>query len=136
MHRKTIWLVLLVAVAIAGFALQGCNSATTASEPCAKAGMPCPMHGKMGKEPMPCMCPMCQMMMMKPIVIATSDGGVVVLMGNKLTKFDSSMRPIGEAKIKMDFEGMEKPTLPPGKECPMHKSMMQKSCPMKKESEK
>jgi hypothetical protein len=135
MHRKTFWLVLLVAVAIVGLALQGCNSATTASEPCAKAGTPCPMHGKMGKEPMPCVCPMCHMMMGKSM-IATTDGGVVVMIGDKLMKFDKDLNLVKETKIKMDIEGMEKPMLQPGKECPMHKSMEQKSCPAKKEPEK
>jgi hypothetical protein len=135
MYRRTIWLALLVTVVIVGFTLQGCSSATTASEPCAKAGMPCPMHGKMGKEQMPCMCPMCQMMM-RPTIIATSDGGVVVMVGNKLMKFDKDLNLVKETKIKIDIEGMEKPMLQPGKECPMRKSMEQKSCPMKKEPEK
>jgi hypothetical protein len=139
MHRRTIGLALLVAVAIIGFALQGCNSSTVAGEPFAKAGMPCPMHGKMGKEQMMCMCPMCHMMMgpmMGKSMIATSDGGVVVMIGDKLMKFDKDLNLVKEVKIKMDFEGMLKKTDQPTKECPMHKSTEQKSCPMKKEPEK
>jgi hypothetical protein len=133
MNRKTIGLVPLVAVAITGLVLQGCNSATTTGEPVAKAGMPCPMHGKIvGKEQMTCMCPMCHMMMGKSMV-ATTDGGVVVMIGNKLMKFDKDLNLVKEIKLKMDFEGMEKPMVQPVKECPMHKSMEQKSCPMKKE---
>jgi hypothetical protein len=139
MHRRTTWFIaLLVAVAIAGFALQGCNSETAAGEPVAKAGMPRPMHGKMGKEQMMCMCPMCHMMMgpmMGKSMIATTDGGVVVMVGDKLMKFDKDLNLVKEIKIKMDIEGMPKKVEQPTKECPMHKSMTQKSCPMKKGSE-
>jgi hypothetical protein len=74
-------------------------------------------------------------MMMGKSMIATTDGGVVVMMGDKLMKFDKDLNLVKETKIKIDIEGMEKPTLPPGKECPMHKSMEQKSCPTKKEPE-
>ncbi len=142
MHRSTIGLIaLLAAVTIGCLALQGCSSSTVADEPFAKAGMaapktmPCPMHGKMGKEQMMSMCPMCQMMM-RPIIIATEDGGVVVMVGDKLMKFDKNLVLTGETKIKMDFEGMEKKADQPMKECPSHKSTMKKSCPMKKDSEK
>jgi hypothetical protein len=142
MRRRTIRLIaLLVAVAIGGLALQGCSSSTAADQPCAKMGMsapktmPCPMHGKMGKEQMMSMCPMCQMMM-RPIIIATEDGGVVVMIANKLMKFDKNLALVGETKIKMDFEGMEKKADQPMKEGPSHKSTMKKSCPTKKDSEK
>jgi hypothetical protein len=143
MHRRTtgLTIALMVAVVIGCLALQGCSSSTAADQPCAKAGMaapktmPCPMHGKMGKEQMMSMCPMCQMMM-RPIMIATTDGGVVVMIGDKLMKFDRDLNLVKETKIKMDFEGMEKKADQPTKECPSHKSTMKKSCPMKKDSEK
>jgi hypothetical protein len=125
MHRRTIGLIaLMAAVAVAGFALQGCTSSAQTEEPFPKTGMPCPMHGKMAKEKMMCMCPMCRMMMGKSL-IATSDGGVVVLAGDKLMKFDKDLNLVKETKIKMDFEGMEK-------ERPEHKGMMPKRCPMEK----
>jgi hypothetical protein len=147
MHRSTIGLIaLLVAVTIGCLALQGCSSSTVADEPFAKAGMaapktmPCPMHGKMDKGKMVCTCPMHPMMgpMMRPIpiIIATQDGGVAVMVGDKLMKFDKSLVLVGETKIKMDFEGMEKKADQPMKERPSHKSTMKKSCPMKKDSEK
>jgi len=99
---------------------------------------PCPIHGKMGKGQMMCTCPMHQMMMgpmMGKSMIATTDGGVVVMVGDKLMKFDSAMRFVGEAKIKMDIEGMEKKTDQPMKECPTKKNVT-KECPMKKDSAK
>lgn len=138
MHRRTTWLAITLMVAAVGvLALQGCNGSTAADKPVAKIGMPahktmsCPMHGKMGKGQMKCTCPMHPMMMGKSI-IATTDGGVVVMIGDKLMKFDRDLNLVKEAKIKMDFEGMEKKTDQPMEERQEHKSMMQKNCPMKK----
>ena len=37
---------------------------------------------------------------MQPTVVATNDGGVVVLMGNKLAKYDSELNLIGEVEMK------------------------------------
>lgn len=59
-----------------------------------KHGKPCekpPMHCFMGKQ-----------------MIATSDGGIVVLIGNKLYKYDSSLSLQKEAEIPIDMEGMQK----------------------------
>ncbi len=50
--------------------------------------------------------------MMHPTIVATSDGGVVILIGNKLTKYDKNLNVVKEVEIKMDMEGM-------GKMCPM-----------------
>jgi hypothetical protein len=140
MYYRTTGLTIALMVSVVGFTLQGCTSSTAAGEPVAKAcspaakTMPCPMHGTMGKEQMMCTCPMCQMMM-RPIIIATSDGGVVVMMGDKLMKFDRELNLVKETKIKMDIEGMGKRPGQPMKECPVKKSMMKERCPMKKESE-
>ena len=59
-----------------------------------KCGMGCNC-GKMG-------------MMMQKQMIATSDGGVIVLSGNKLYKYDKNLNLIKEAEIKKDFKDMKK----------------------------
>jgi hypothetical protein len=41
-------------------------------------------------------------------LIATSDGGVVVLMGNKLIKYDKDLNLVKEVEIKIDWETMNK----------------------------
>jgi hypothetical protein len=69
------------------------------------------MMGGMGK---------CHMMggMMNKSMVATSDGGVVVLAGQTITKYDKNLNVVKEAQIKMDKSMM--------KDCPM------KDCPMMK----
>ena len=59
-----------------------------------KCGMDCKC-GKMG-------------MMMQKQMIATSDGGVIVLAGNKLYKYDKNLNLVKETEIKKDFEHMKK----------------------------
>ncbi len=59
------------------------------------------MMGMMG------MCPMMQSMMQKSVV-ATSDGGIIVVAGNKLTKYDKDLNVVKEVELKMDMEGMQK----------------------------
>jgi hypothetical protein len=58
--------------------------------------------------------PMMGMMNMTGNLVATTDGGVVVLMGNKLYKFDKKLNLIKETEIKVDGEHM-----PVMMNCPM-----------------
>lgn len=58
-------------------------------------------------------------MMMKREIVATRDGGVIVLFGNKLLKYDKDLNLKKEVKIKMDREEAQK----------MVKEMMEK-CPL------
>jgi hypothetical protein len=44
-------------------------------------------------------------------IIATSDGGIVVAIGNKLYKYDSSLNLQKEAEIPVDMEGLKKMTM-------------------------
>jgi hypothetical protein len=70
--------------------------------------------------------PMREMMMksaMGKVMVATSDGGVVVLMGNKLMKFDKNLALIREAEIKQDMEGMQKMMMQMCGDSPMCKKM-------------
>jgi len=54
------------------------------------------MHGMMMKS------------MMSKQIVATTDGGVVVLAGNKIMKFDKNLNLVKEAEIKIDMEGIKK----------------------------
>ena len=55
-------------------------------------------------------------MMMGKSVVATSDGGIVVVAGNKITKYDQDLNVVKEVDIKMDMKGMME-------NCPMMKGM-------------
>ncbi len=57
--------------------------------------------GKMG------MCPMHMNMcgsMMKSQIVATDDGGVIVLVCNKLMKYDKNLNVVKEVELKIDME--------------------------------
>jgi hypothetical protein len=60
--------------------------------------------GMMGPGKMMGMCPM----MMGKSMVASSDGGVIVLAGNKLQKYDKDLMLIKEVEIKMDMSLMQK----------------------------
>ena len=79
--------------------------------------------GMMGKG-MGMMGPMMMKMMMDKSVVATSDGGVVVLAGNKITKYDKDLNIVKEAEIKVDMEAMQKDMTSMMKMCPMMKGGM------------
>ena len=85
-------------------------------------GMKCSMMGKgMMDDKMMGMCPMMKSMMERTVV-ATSDGGVVVVMCNKLTKYDKNLNLVKEAELKMDMDGM-KMMMEHMKDCPMMGNM-------------
>ena len=65
--------------------------------------------------------------MMEKSIVATSDGGVVVLAGNTLTKYDKDLNAVKEVEIKMDMEGMQKKMMDMMQNCPMMKGMMDKA---------
>jgi hypothetical protein len=74
------------------------------------------------------MCPMCPMMagaMMQKALVATEDGGVVVLMGDRLVKFDAQLKQVQEAEIPFDMERMQQKIQQMMQNCPMHQQMMQ-----------
>jgi hypothetical protein len=72
----------------------------------------CPMHGMMMKG------------MMEKSIIATADGGVFVLVGNKLIKYDKDLNLVKEVEIKIDMEAMKKNMMEMMKNCPMMKDKM------------
>lgn len=86
----------------------------------------CPKMHKGGRE---CCCPMYRGMaksMMKESMIATADGGIVVMVGNKLVKYDKDLNVQKEAEIKMDMDGMQKMMTEMRAACPMYKKMSEK----------
>ena len=77
--------------------------------------------GMMGKGMMG-MCPMMGGMMksmMDKSMVLTSDGGVIVLSGNKLTKYDKDLNVVKEVELKADMEGMQKMMSQMMEKCPM-----------------
>jgi hypothetical protein len=52
--------------------------------------------------------PMMGMMSMMGNLVATNDGGVVVLMGLKLYKYDKNLNLVKEAEIKVDMKNMQR----------------------------
>jgi len=66
-----------------------------------------------------------QKMMMAKQMVATKDGGVIVLLGNKLLKYDKNLNLVKETEIKIDFEAMNKMIQRMSKECPMYKEMVE-----------
>jgi hypothetical protein len=63
-------------------------------------------------------CPMYKMMGCKEL-LATQDGGVVLMLGNKLIKYDASMNLVKEVEIKIDMEAMKNTMEEMKKSCPM-----------------
>jgi len=47
-------------------------------------------------------------MMNSSSVVATKDGGVIVLMGNELSKYDSNLNLVKQVEIKFDWENWQK----------------------------
>ena len=65
--------------------------------------------------------------MMSGQMVATKDGGVIVMMGNKLLKYDKNLNLKKEVKIKMDIEDMHKMMMQWKEKCQMYKKMMEES---------
>lgn len=54
-------------------------------------------------------CPVCGAIaggMMQKVMVATSDGGVIVALGNKLVKYDGNLNKVKEATLDMDVNQM------------------------------
>jgi len=81
-------------------ALMFCSVVAFAQTPAEKAEEK-PMDKQMGKEAMGGMA-MNMMGAMQKQMVATNDGGVVVLSGNKLLKYDKDLNLVKEAELKTD----------------------------------
>ena len=72
------------------------------------------------------MCPMHKMMMGGKELLATQDGGVVLMTGNRLIKYDAQLNIVKETEIKIDMEAMQKAMEEMKKDCPMCNKMQEK----------
>ncbi|MFH1359709.1 MAG: hypothetical protein ABIJ41_01570 [Candidatus Omnitrophota bacterium] len=84
-------------------------------------------QGMMGQKKIKGMHPMAGMMMKamtEKTLVPTEDGGVIVLVGNKLTKYDKNLNLVKEVEIKVDTEAMRQNMMDMIKNCPMMKGMM------------
>jgi len=72
------------------------------------------------KDKMDCpMCHMGKMMMGGKELLATQDGGVVLMIGNKLIKYDAQLNLVKETEVKIDMEAMKNMMEEMKKNCPM-----------------
>ena len=62
--------------------------------------------------------------MMDKSIVASNDGGVILLTGNKLIKYDKNLNIVKEAEIPVDAEGMKGMMEQMKQMCPMMGSMM------------
>jgi hypothetical protein len=72
-------------------------------------------------------CPVCRMtakMMTHTALFVTEDMGVVVLVGDRLMRFDAALNKIGEAEIGIDLDQMERRLLHRLQNCPVHRRGM------------
>lgn len=78
-------------------------------------GFCCPMHAEMAKS------------MMRVEIVPTADGGVVVLNGGKLTKYDKELNLQKEAELKCDVEAVRAKVREMCAACPMNKKAMKEA---------
>jgi hypothetical protein len=108
--RKSVVMVSVVAVSLMFSFAAFANEPVKAADPAAvktegSAGKGCQFDkGMMKGNFMPGM--MMEHMMAKQMV-ATSDGGVIILIGHKIIKYDKNLNLVKEAEIKMDMEEMK-----------------------------
>lgn len=99
---KTMSKVIMLMVVIISF-----SAVSFAADP-AQTGGPMMGGGMMDSGKGDGMGSMGTMMGMMNRLVATSDGGVVVMIGNKLYKYDKNLNLLKEAEIKVDFRGMQR----------------------------
>jgi hypothetical protein len=71
----------------------------------------CPMHAMMMHNMMSCQ------------MVATEDGGVIIMGFGKLTKYDKDLNVVKEVDVKIDVEAMKKMMTQMMEACPMCKKM-------------
>lgn len=121
--KKTIFITLMALLLVPALAFSQEKTPGTDTSTEMGKGMGIGKGMRMGKG-MGCDCgKMC--MMMQKQMIATSDGGVIVLAGNKLYKYDKNLNLAKEAEVKMDLEGMKKMMDQMKEKCTKKMQMMQ-----------
>jgi len=92
------------------------------------AASPAPPANPAPPPPAPTMaCPMhaaCMQSMMQCSLVATSDGGVAVIAGGKLLKYDRDLNLTKQIDLPIDVEAMQKRMTDTMKACPMCQGMM------------
>lgn len=73
----------------------------------------CEMHRMMGRS------------MMEERFVPTSDGGVAILAGHKLVKYDSGLNVVKEVEVKVDYDAMEQQMRKRMGDCPGCRQMSQ-----------
>lgn len=101
---KKVIAITVLAISLAGMATLSYAQADS-KEAMMKDGKMCPLKGKMMGG-----------MMGKPSMVASSDGGVIVLKGCKLTKFDKNLNVTKEVTLECDSKQL----------CPMCLMKMEK----------
>ena len=140
--KKTLFLFFagLLMVGSLAFAQEGMMMNQEMKEPMKEPGMGHMMmhgmkgHGMMGKGMKGEMCSTMKTMSEKQMV-PSGDGGVIVMVGNKLIKYDKNLNVVKEAEIKVDMEAMKKMM----GDCPMMKgkgAMMDEDDKQGKEGDK
>lgn len=77
--------------------------------------------GMMGSHDM---CGTMMSSMMGHCMVPSGDGGVIVMMGDKLQKYDRDLNLVKEVQVAIDMEHMSARMAQMMAMCPMHKSMM------------
>lgn len=120
---RIMFVVVLAAICV------GLAALSFAAEPVSDAGQSTADKGvKMGKEPhhRMGMCPM-HMMSMKTMtersIVATEDGSVVVMVGNRLSKYNKDLELVKEVEMKSDAEDTYKKMQEMKEKCPMCQEM-------------
>jgi hypothetical protein len=109
-------------ISLAAVATYALFAQTQLSEPGAMQGGMAPD----GNGNMVQMCPMCSMLagaMTPRAMVATEDLGVVVLVGNRLMRFDAGLNKIAETEIPIDMQWMQGQMMHMMQNCPMHRQM-------------
>ena len=78
-------------------------------------GYCCPLHAEVAKT------------MMKRELVATADGGVVVLQGSTLSKYDKDLNLVKELELKCDVEAARAKMREMCAACPMNKKAMKEA---------
>jgi len=129
--KKVIFMLVCVALLASGLPLLHAQESSGKKDfPPDKPWMMCKQK-RMGGE-----CCMGSMMqsMMSPALLETKDGGIIVMSGTKLMKYDKDLNLVKEAEVKMDVEGMGKlmKKIMENCPCPFHKEGMHKGPPCMK----
>ena len=122
--KKGIWIMILV-VFVSGVTLVSAEEMKGMMDKADKGGM-MGEGGKMGmgKGMMMSMHGM-MMQMAEKSVVATPDGGVIIVSFNKIVKYDKDLNFVKEVELKTDVDGMSKMMVEMMEKCPiMGKGMM------------